>query len=96
MSQVKRARRVLGIRPCTWVYLFLITFTFVTFLVGKMGIASLHVSLLILLLALIKGHLVGRYFMGLGAVRGPWRWPVSIWLLVPGLLISTAFYLSYQ
>ncbi len=84
----------LGLRPCTWVYLFLMGFTFVTFLVGQMGLSGLTISLLILLLALIKGQLVGYYFMGLGRVKGLWHWPVFIWLFIPGILISTAFYLA--
>jgi nitric oxide reductase NorD protein len=28
--------------------------------------------------------------MGLGQVRGFWRWPVTLWLLIPGSLISAA------
>ncbi|HEB97254.1 MAG TPA: O-succinylhomoserine sulfhydrylase [Sedimenticola thiotaurini] len=87
-------KTTLGLRPCTWVYLFLMTFTFVTFLVGQMGLSGLTVSLLILLLALIKGELVGYYFMGLGRVKGLWHWPVFIWLFIPGILIGTAFYLA--
>lgn len=86
----------LGIRPCTWVYLFLMFFSFVTFLVGQMGFNGLEVALGILLLALIKGQLVGAYFMGLGSIRGLWRWPVFVWLLIPGILISIAFYYSYH
>ena len=82
------------IRPCTWVYLFLMAFTLVTYLIGQMGFSGLEVSLFVLLLALIKGHLVGSYFMGLGQLRGFWRWPVSIWLLIPGALIGIAFYLA--
>ena len=87
-------KKRLGIRPCTWVYIFLMVFTFVTFLVGQMGWSGLRVALLILLLALIKGQLVGYYFMGLGQVRGLWHWPVFIWLFIPGILIGTAFYLA--
>lgn len=87
-------RRIHGIRPCTWVYLLLMTLTLVTYLVGRAGYSGLGVSLFVLLLALIKGQLVGAYFMGLGRLRGLWRWPVFAWLFVPGILISTAFYLS--
>ncbi len=83
-----------GIRPCTWVYIFLMAFTLVTYLIGQMGLSGLEVSLFVLLLALIKGYLVGSYFMGLKQLRGFWRWPVSIWLFVPGLLISISFYLA--
>ncbi|MES9884127.1 MAG: cytochrome C oxidase subunit IV family protein [Sedimenticola sp.] len=87
-------KNTLGIRPCTWVYILLMGFTLVTFMVGQMEFSGLTVSLLVLLLALIKGQLVGAYFMGLGRLRGLWRWPVFIWLFIPGILISTAFYLS--
>ncbi|MES9880350.1 MAG: cytochrome C oxidase subunit IV family protein [Sedimenticola sp.] len=89
-----KSNKFLGLRPCTWVYILLMSFTFVTFMVGQMGFSGLTVSLLILLLALIKGQLVGAYFMGLGRLRGLWRWPVFIWLFIPGILISSAFYLS--
>ena len=87
-------KNFLGLRPCTWVYLLLIGFTFVTYLVGEMGWSGLNVALLVLLLALFKGQLVGYYFMGLGKVKGLWHWPVFIWLFIPGLLISTAFYFA--
>ena len=87
-------KKTLGLRPCTWVYLFLMSFTFITFLIGQLGLSGLDVALGVLLLALIKGQLVGAYFMGLGSLRGFWRWPVFIWLFVPGILIGTAFYLA--
>jgi len=92
---MKRDKHPLGIRPCTWVYLLLISFSFVTFLIGQLGLSGLQVSLAVLLLALIKGQLVGAYFMGLGSLRGLWRWPVFVWLFIPGILIGTAFTLSY-
>ncbi len=84
-----------GMRPCTWVYIFLIVFSFITFLIGQFGFTGLEISLGVLLMALVKGQLVGAYFMGLGSLRGPWRWPVFIWLFIPGMLIGTAFTLSY-
>ena len=80
------SNKVLGIRPCTWVYIFLMTFTFVTFLIGQMQMEGLKISLFVLFLALIKGQLVGAYFMGLGRLRGLWRWPVFVWLFIPGTL----------
>jgi len=89
-------KSIMGLRPCTWVYLLLISFTFITYLVGEMGWSGLTVALLVLALAMLKGQLVGYYFMGLGRVKGIWHWPVFIWLFVPGSLISIAFYLSAQ
>lgn len=85
----------LGILPSTWVYGILILLTFVTYSIGEQGLGGLQISLLVLGIAIIKGHLVGSYFMGLGQLRGLWRWPVSAWLIIPGALIATAFTLSY-
>jgi len=87
-------KRLMGIRACTWVYIFLMGFTLVTYGVRRMGLSGLDVSLGVLSLALVKGQLIGAYFMGLGRVRGLWRWPVFAWLFIPGTLISIAFYLS--
>ncbi|MGD8587999.1 MAG: cytochrome C oxidase subunit IV family protein [Chromatiales bacterium] len=88
------AKRLLGLRPCTRVYLLLILLSCTTYLIGRLGFSGLGISLLVLLLALFKGQLVGHYFMGLGSVRGWWRWPVLIWLFVPGGLIGAAFILA--
>lgn len=85
-------KTTLGLRPCTWVYFILIGLTYVTFMVGESGVSSLEISLFVLGLALLKGQLVGAYFMGLGGLRGLWRWPVFIWLFIPGSLITIAFY----
>jgi len=80
-----------GLRPCTMVYLLLMSLTGVTYMVGELGLTGLSAALPILFLALLKGQLVGDYFMGLKAVRGPWRWVVFLWLLIPGTLITIAF-----
>lgn len=83
-----------GLRPCTWVYLGLLALTLVTFAISAAGLGGLTVSLSVLGLALVKGQMVGDYFMGLKAVTGPWRWVVALWLVVPGALIGTAFALA--
>ena len=84
------------IRPCTRVYLVLVLLTLTTWVVGTVGLGGLPVSMLLLVIALLKGHLIGDWFMGLRAIRGVWRWVVAIWLLIPGGLISIAFVLSYR
>ncbi|MCP5409743.1 MAG: cytochrome C oxidase subunit IV family protein [Chromatiaceae bacterium] len=85
---------IFGIRACTWVWFILLVLSLLTYLVGQRGLSGLEISLGVLFLALLKGYLVGAYFMGLGRVRGSWRWPVTIWLLLPGALIGTAFMLA--
>ena len=92
MNAPDSSRRL--VRPCTWVFLGLVLLTLVTWAVGTLGLSGLWLSLCVLLLALIKGGLVGDWFMGLREVRGPWRWVVMIWLVLPGSLIATAFILT--
>lgn len=83
-----------GIKACTWVWLILLALTFVTWLVGRFELGGLQISLMVLGLALLKGLLVGDYFMGLKRIRGFWRFPVVLWLFIPGGLITTAFVLA--
>jgi cytochrome c oxidase subunit IV len=87
-------RIILGLRACTWVWVIMLLLSLVTYIIGQLGLSGLDVSLLVLGFALVKGHLVGAWFMGLGQVRGIWRWPVTLWLLIPGGLISAAFILA--
>lgn len=74
--------------------MIMVVLTLATYIVGRLGLSGLNIALGVLLLALIKGHLVGAWFMGLRRVKGFWRWPVDIWLLLPGLLITIAFVLT--
>lgn len=83
------------IRPCTLVFLLLVALTVTTWAIGRSGLSGLGLAMLVLGLALLKGHLVGDWFMGLRGLRGIWRWVVVIWLLIPGGLISVAFYFSH-
>ena len=94
MKRIQPTRQL--IRPCTLVYLSLVALTLLTWAVGRSGLSGLGLALMVLGLALFKGHLVGDWFMGLRDVRGIWRWAVVLWLLVPGSLIATAFVLSYR
>jgi len=87
-------RIIFGLRNCTWVWIILMLLSLVTYTIGQQGLGGLHSSLLVLVFALLKGQLVGAYFMGLGRLRGFWRWPVTLWLIIPGGLISTAFILA--
>jgi hypothetical protein len=83
-----------SIRPCTLVDATLILLTVVTWGIGRSGLGGLYVSLLVLGFALLKGHMVGDWFMGLRGLRGIWRWVVLLWLTIPGALVTTAFVLS--
>ncbi len=82
------------IKTCTWIYFVLVFLTLITYVISRAGYSGLTVSLMVLAIALFKGQLIGNYFMGLSRVRGPWRWVIFIWLLIPGSLIVTAFTLA--
>ncbi len=84
------------LRPCTWVYLLLMLLTFFTWLVGITGQSGFGISMLVLGLSLLKGQLIGDYYMGLKRVTSFWRWVIVIWLTLPGSLIGLAFYLTYS
>jgi len=83
-----------GLRPCTFVYLLLMVLTFFTWYVGVSGYGGLTIAFVVLGLSLLKGHLIGDYYMGLKLVSSGWRWVIMIWLLLPGSLIAIAFYIS--
>jgi cytochrome c oxidase subunit IV len=82
------------IRPCTRIWLLLMALSLVTFLVGWLQLQGLVAALTVLGFALLKGLLIGDYYMGLRWVDGLWRWVVVLWLLVPGALITFAFVLA--
>jgi cytochrome c oxidase subunit IV len=82
------------IRPCTRIWLLLMGLSVVTFLIGQAGLSGLWAALLVLGFAVIKGQLIGDYYMGLRWVSGFWRWTIVIWLVIPGALITTAFVLA--
>ncbi len=84
------------IRPCTLVYLMLVTLTIVTWATARMGLSGLSLSLVVLGIALFKGHLLADWFMGLRFITGWWRWVIAVWLLLPGGLIALGFVLSYR
>lgn len=87
-EQAGQAHRV------TAVYLMLVVLTLLTWGIGHLRFGGLSVSLFVLGVALLKGHLIGDWFMGLRRLRGVWRWVIVIWLLVPAALITVAFALT--
>jgi len=82
----------LFLRPCTWVYATLLFLTFITWFVGVNHLSGRFFAFMVLGFALLKGQLIGDYFMGLKQVAGLWRWVIFIWLVLVGTLISVAFW----
>jgi len=79
------------IRPCTTIFVLLLALTVTTWFIGTKGLSGLQISLMVLGFALVKGQLIGDYFMGLKQVSGFWRWAVTLWLVLVGSLITYAF-----
>mgnify|MGYP001575810834 CR=1 FL=1 len=75
----------------TLVYAVLVGLTIVTYQVGETQAHSLDLSLLVFAIALVKGVLISEQFMRLGSVKGIWRWPVLIWLILVSIVIYLAF-----
>ena len=88
--------RRLRLRPCSVVYAALVLLTCITWALGKIGIQGLPVALFVLFAALVKGQLIGDWFMELRHRAGIWRWVIVLWLAIPGALIATAFWLAYR
>jgi len=82
------------VRACTVVYAIMLLLTFATWTAGKLGLQGLPVALLVLFMALLKGQLIGDWFMDLRGRAGIWRWIVVLWLLIPGTLVSWAFWMA--
>ncbi|MCU7960660.1 MAG: cytochrome C oxidase subunit IV family protein [gamma proteobacterium symbiont of Bathyaustriella thionipta] len=75
----------------TVIWLTLVLLTFITYAVGKNNLGGPTVVWFLLASILLKGQLVADYFMGLKAVRSPWRWIVTGWLLFILGMIALAF-----
>ena len=90
----ERLGRAPRLRRCTRVYLVLMALTLLTFLIRLGELDTVWTSLLVLGFALLKGQLIGDFFMGLGGLQGGWRWVIVLWLLVVGALIASAFLLA--
>jgi hypothetical protein len=68
----------------------------VAWAIGRAGWGGAGVTLTLLAMMVLKGQLVGDYFMELRHVRLRWRLAIAGYLLVVGALIATAFILSAQ
>ena len=78
----------------TLVYGILLLLTIFTWQIGESTSGGFFTSTLVLIVAMLKGILIGDYFMQLKPVRNGWRYVVILWLLLPAGLIGSAFYIS--
>ena len=81
------------LRPCTVIWLLLLTLTVVTYVAAEWGLQGEGLVAGVLLIALFKGQLVADWFMGLRRVGSFWRPVLSGYLLIVGSFIAAAFLL---
>jgi hypothetical protein len=78
-------------RIALYVWLVLVLLTGASWLLGRLGLVGPVIVPLLLGSVLVKGQLVASHFMGLRAVRPPWRWVVTVWLCLVVALIGLAY-----
>lgn len=81
------------LRPCTLIWLLLLTLTFATYAAAQVGLQGQGLILGVLVLALLKGQMVADAFMGLRRVRGFWRPVIIGYFIIVGAFIAGAFLL---
>jgi len=75
----------------TWIWLFLILLTLLTYGLGRAGFSDLKILSVILFTAFLKGHWIIADFMALKHTERKWRWLVHGWLLLTIALIALAY-----
>ena len=90
----RNKRQLLHLRPCTWVWLALMSLTIVVYMVGQAGYAGLSIVVLLLVSTLLKTHLVADYFMGLKQTRLLWRVIMLVYLWLVVSMIGLAYWIS--
>lgn len=80
-----------SINIANFIYLMLIIFTLITYQLGKFNLSSLNISLFVFFIAIVKVAMISEYFMQLKFVKGFWRLPVIIWLILLSIVIFIAF-----
>jgi caa(3)-type oxidase subunit IV len=88
---VSAAGAWLGLRPCTWVWLALVALTAVSFGIGALGRGGVGLMAVLLAIAIVKGHLISNFFMGLQRTSALWRTVMLVWLVIVGSGIAAAY-----
>lgn len=87
-------KTILGMRPCTRIWLLLVLLTLVSFAIGEAQLGGTAVMIFVLALALLKGRLVASHFMGLRRAAFLWRFVMASYLLTVGGMVAAAYLLA--
>ncbi len=84
-------RKYLRLRPCTLAWLVLLILSTASFILGSGRTGTLFITS-ILVITLVKGQLIIRYFMGLRRVRLLWQAIMGTYLVTIGVIIGLAYF----
>lgn len=81
------------VKPCTGAWFVLVALSTATYVAGYSKTGTLFITF-ILIITLLKGQLIIRYYMGIRRVRLLWHFIIGAYLVVIGAIIGLA-YLSH-
>ncbi|MBS4098719.1 MAG: cytochrome C oxidase subunit IV family protein [Sulfuricella sp.] len=84
------------VRPCTIIWLVLMTLTGVTYAIGDAGLGGPHIMLAVLAIAFVKSRMIASYFMGLRKAGLLWRAVMAVYLVFVTAMIVFAYYLGLK
>jgi cytochrome c oxidase subunit 4 len=79
------------LRPCTWVWIGLLTLTAFTYAIAQAGLHGTPVVFAVLALVFVKTHWVAHHFMGLRQASWPWRAAMAAWQLAVAVGLGIAY-----
>jgi cytochrome c oxidase subunit 4 len=82
------------LRPCTRTWLLMLVLSFITYAIAHLGLTGDGLMFGVLAIAVLKGQLVVDHFMGLRRVNGFLRPLLTVYLLILGVALAGAFFLS--
>ncbi len=83
--------KYLRLKPCTLAWLALLVLSTASFTLGYDKTGTLFITS-ILVITLIKGQLIIRYFMGVRRVRPLWQAIMGAYLVTIGVIIGLAYF----
>jgi len=79
------------IKPCTSAWLMLVVLSTASYVLGYNKTGTAFITS-ILIITLIKGQLIIRYYMGIRRVRLLWQFIIGTYLVVIGSIIGLAYF----
>ena len=85
---------IINLRPCTVVWLLLLSLTIVVLAVGQLELSGTAIVALLLISTIIKTQMVSDYFMSLKYGRPLWRLIMILYIWIIIAMIGLAYWLG--